>query len=504
MTHVAATNHAGLGSSSDTAIPPGVDSRQLVSEDVVDRLVALGRATDELISEAVALDLPSVSALPATTYLPTDNLTIATSAAKPLVEGSSFYYGWWMLGLAMMAAIATSPGQTFGVSIFNEPLRIEMQLTHGQLALAYMLGTLIGAVPITWFGRMMDRHGIRRMTLVIVCLFAIACTFVSFAWNWYSLVLAFTMLRMLGPGALSLMSANILPFWFQRRLGTVEGFRQTAMALAMAVIPAINLWLVTEVGWRGAYVVLGLAVLAIWPIYWVLLRNRPSDVQQNVDGGHRLTPGYSDGLLISQVESGFTLRQALGTSVFWAALLNGSLYSLIHTGVFFCLLPILAEQHLDPKYGAWMLMAFALSLATNQMIGGWLADRVKPAYQMIAGQFMFSAGLGLLYLANSSAEVLVAGMVMGAAQGYFFAASNPLWARYFGLPHLGAIRGFLMSFHVALSSIGPVLVGWSHDLSGDFDWVLMIFAFLPVLFAGGLLWVSPPKLGRSSEFNQER
>lgn len=500
--NVCAGDFAVGGTNSKVAIPTSSESPRLVEVGIAERLDQLSRVTDSLLSEDAVLARPMVSASTASTGLTHDTAIGASPAAEisrgPAVSKSTFYYGWWMLGLAMMAAIATSPGQTFGVSIFNEPLRVEMQLTHGQLALAYMLGTLIGAMPITWFGRLMDRYGIRRMTLLVVSLFAAACAFVSFSWNWYSLVLAFSLLRMLGPGALSLMSANLLPFWFQRRLGTVEGLRQTAMALAMAVIPAINLWLVNEVGWRGAYVVLGLAVLAIWPIFWFMLRNRPSDVEQHLDGGHGLKHQHPDGSSLPQVELGFSLSQALRTSVFWAALLNGSLYSLIHTGVFFCLLPILAEQHLDAKYGAWMLMAFAISLAVNQMIGGWLSDRVKPAYQMIAGQILFSVGLGLLYLANSSVEVLIAGVVMGAAQGYFFAASNPLWARYFGLPHLGAIRGFLMSFHVALSSIGPVLVGWSHDLRGDFDGILMIFAFLPMLLAGGLLWVSPPKVPQST------
>jgi MFS family permease len=513
------------------------DRQRSVELDVGTRVEQLGQVTDALLTEvlrdeglAKALDSsprsfvtpspletpsPLVTASPIVTPSPLETAAVGRSDGEWVFAPSSefhnespatmaattsaapqrqFYYGWWMLGLAMLAAIATSPGQTFGVSIFNEPMRLEMQLTHGQLAFAYMLGTLIGAIPITWFGRLMDLHGIRRMTLIVISLFAAACTFVSCSWNWYSLVLAFTLLRMLGPGALSLMSANILPFWFHRRLGTVEGLRQTAMALAMAVIPAINLWLVTELGWRGSYVVLGLAVFAILPIYWVLFRNRPCDVEQHLDGGRRTADDRWKEAMSPQVQVGFTLREALGTSVFWAALLNGSLYSLIHTGVFFCLLPILSEQSLDAKYGAWMLMAFALSLAVNQMIGGWLADRLKPAYQMIAGQALFTAGLGLLYLANSSFEVLAAGMVMGSAQGYFFAASNPLWARYFGLSHLGAIRGFLMSFHVALSSVGPVLVGWSHDLTGDFDGILMIFACLPMLFAGGLLWVAPPRI----------
>lgn len=72
------------------------------------------------------------------------------------------YYGWVMLPLSMGALIASSPGQTFGVSIFNEPMRSSLGLSHGQLAAAYMLGTLLGAIPIAYIGRQMDRHGLRR------------------------------------------------------------------------------------------------------------------------------------------------------------------------------------------------------------------------------------------------------------------------------------------------------------------------------------------------------
>ena len=402
------------------------------------------------------------------------------------------FYGWWMLLFAMSFAIATSPGQTFGVSIFNEPMRIELGLTQGQLALAYMLGTLMGAIPITWFGRQVDRHGLRRSTMMVIVAFAAACLSVTGVVNWFTLVLSFTLLRMLGPGALSLMSANILPFWFHRRLGSVEGYRQTAMAVAMAIIPSINLWLVFQVGWRGAYALMATAVLALLPITWLFFRNRPKDVGQRIDGRTEARRSVA-GVEMDDEEGGsFTLRQALRTAVFWSALANGALYSLIHTGVFFCLVPILQEQDLDVSYSAWMLMVFAISLASNQLLGGWLADRVAPAKQMFAGQMLFGLGLILLYRGGSASSVLLAGSILGAAQGLFFAASNPIWARYFGLTHLGSIRGFLMSFHVAFSSVGPLMVGWCHDLFGNFEPILFTFAMLPLALAVGLRWVQAP------------
>lgn len=97
------------------------------------------------------------------------------------------YYGWIMLPLSMGALIASSPGQTFGVSIFNEPIRLSLGLTHGQLASAYMLGTMFGALPIAYIGLLMDRHGLRRTMLLVVTLFAAACLATSRAQGWLTL-----------------------------------------------------------------------------------------------------------------------------------------------------------------------------------------------------------------------------------------------------------------------------------------------------------------------------
>ena len=72
------------------------------------------------------------------------------------------YYGWVMLPIATLAIIATSPAQTFGISVFNASLRSSLGLSHSQLTGAYMLGTLLASLPLSWVGAMMDRFGLRR------------------------------------------------------------------------------------------------------------------------------------------------------------------------------------------------------------------------------------------------------------------------------------------------------------------------------------------------------
>ena len=138
-----------------------------------------------------------------------------------------------MLPIAMLAMIATSPGQTFGISIFNPSFRLALGLSHSQLTGAYMFGTLLAALPQPYIGGLMDRFGIRRVMVIIVILLGIACIFMSQVLNLLMLFLAFFFLRLLGQGALSLLANNTLAMWFQVRLGTVAGMMNAALAVAI-------------------------------------------------------------------------------------------------------------------------------------------------------------------------------------------------------------------------------------------------------------------------------
>lgn len=417
--------------------------------------------------------------------------------SAPVQPDTRLYYGWVMLPLAMIALVASSPGQTFGVSIFNESIRASLNLTHSQLALAYTLGTIMGAVPILFFGWMMDRFGMRRTMLMAVTLFSGACLIMAVAQNWWMLLLAFCLLRMLGPGALAFGSGNTLAYWFDRRLGTVEGVRQLGMAASMTLIPVINLWLIINWGWRGAYLGVGIFLwLLLFPLFWLLFKNKPSDVGQEMEGMQReAVPEIRrpEADRSKTVIHGLTLGQTIRTPTFYIVGLGTALFGLVQTAIFFCLTPIFAERGMNERDAALMLTSFALSLAIMQLVGGTLADRMRAPGLLVVGLLCMATGVWMLHEASTPLWASLAGIVMGAAQGIYFGTAHPLWARYFGRLHLGKIRGVLMTVNVASSSLGPLFAGLTRDYLGSFSLALWAFTLLPLPFALASLWVAPPR-----------
>jgi MFS transporter, OFA family, oxalate/formate antiporter len=408
------------------------------------------------------------------------------------------YYGWVMLPISMAALIASCPGQTFGVSIFNEAMRQSLGLSHSQLGFAYTLGTILGAIPITFIGHMMDRHGLRRTMLIMVTLFSLACLFTAQAQGWLTLLIAFFLLRTLGPGALAFLSGNTLAFWFDKRLGMTEGLRQLGMAAAMAFVPGVNLWLVTTWGWRGAYTFFGLTIWSLlFPLCYFAFRNRPEDVGQKMEG----TPdrGADEDLLEAEWHEprptghwGMTVPEALRTSAFWIVSAGTAIYGLIHTAVFFSLVPIFQDRGLTDQDAAGLLVVFAICMAVMQLGGGMLADRVPAPWLLATGMLGLAISMALLNQVTSTSWAYVTGASMGAAHGFYFGGTHPLWARYFGRLHLGKIRGMLMTLIVASSSLGPLFVGLVRDISGSFDSALFVFALAPVPLALASLFVRAP------------
>lgn len=403
-------------------------------------------------------------------------MSIESTAVETDHDRAKFYYGWVMLPLSMLTLLATSVGQTYGISAFNKEIGHSLTLTETELAKAYMLGTILGALPISWFGYLMDRYGLRRTVLSTISLLSLACFCLAMAQNFTTLVLAFCFLRMLGPGTLAMLSGNMLAFWFQRRLGTVESLRKLSLSVAMGGVPALNYWLLKSFSWQQVQWLWGGVIwLGLFPLFFFLFRNRPEEVGQSLESRKKFAP---DQILPTHV--GLSLQEAVKTSAFWALTLGGALFALVMTAIVFNRISILESQGLEEWQSAMMMTVLSTAWAMTQFLSGYLVDRMPAKPLMILGHIFFASGIFCLAKTDSTMLVVIAGMLMGIGQGFYSGASHPLWARQFGTRHLGKITGVWMTMMVAASASGPYLAGLVRDFTGSFHVSLIIFSLIPL------------------------
>ena len=400
------------------------------------------------------------------------------------------FYGWVMLGVSMLALFASGPAQTFGLGVFAPHIQEALGISPGMLSLAFSAGTLLAALPMGYLGAIMDRLGVRKTLLGVSFLFGATCMAMGLVNGVVALFFGFLMMRLLGQGALGLCSANTLPFWFERRLGTVEGIRHLGFAAALGVIPPLNLWLIGAVGWRMAFVCLGLGVWAIMALVLILFRNRPEEVGQAKDGD-RVKHIDTEAAHAHDLAVSYTLRQAMCTGAFWGLVSSVALWACLNTSIMFHIVPLLEARGLTSSEAAVLFPIFAVSLAVMHVVGGYLADRL-PFNAMLAGAVMCMIGVfGLFAFVHQSWMVYPAGLLMGVTQGTLVAVISPATPRFFGRAHIGKIRGVMATIFVSSTSVGPVILGYGVELIGSYTPLLIGYFFAPMPLVVLALWAVP-------------
>jgi MFS family permease len=410
-----------------------------------------------------------------------------------LAKRSNFFYGWIILPISTLAAFFTSPGQTYMVSVFNPSLRETLDLSLTQLTGAYMFGTVLASLPQTYIGQLADRIGIRKTLFIIVSLFSLACVYISQVSSLLMLFFAFFFLRMLGQGALELLSVNMLPMWFRDTLGTVSGIKNVVVNLMIGIVPVSILALIGAVGWRKSYIIAGASVfLILLPIVYFFYINKPEEIGQTIDGNHKSTSPQTE--KVEGAEKEFNLKEAMRTRAYWILTLSWFAWAAIATAITFNLLPIFTAKGLSEEQAAASFTVLMVASAIFQIFGGMVADRVQLRWMAFGALGLYGLAIGALIYIPGGSVVLVYTLILGSAQGLWGGLGNTVWVRYFGREHLGKIRGSVWTAAVAGSSVGPFLMGLSYDLSGDFFISLAGFALLLFGLAIAGVWATPPTL----------
>lgn len=383
----------------------------------------------------------------------------------------------------LLAMFATSPGQTFVVSTFNDALTDSLGTSPTRLATAYLVGTLLSAACLTWVGRLADRIGPRRMMGLASIGLAFAGVALSQVVGLVSLTIAFFLLRVFGQGALSLASSHALALRFDANLGAVEGLRGGTVSAAIAIVPQVSVALIAAFGWRTAAASLGIAAGALGLFAAVVLvdRDPPRERGPRDAGGSRETESDS-----------FTLAEARATPSFWILLAALAATAAVLTAVHFHLLPIFAGAGMSDAEAARTFVSFAAAGLTATLIGGFLADRLRPAVLLGIAMSLLAAGTAVIALAPGATAAHVGMGMHGLAHGVATATIAPTLARFFGRAHHGAIRGMSGAIGVAGSAAGPWALAALADATGGFRSALLMLGLVTVGVAAATFTLRRP------------
>lgn len=394
------------------------------------------------------------------------------------------YYGWAIAGLGLLASALSSPGQSFALSFYLEPLMEEVGISRLAISTLYSAATLAAALALPVLGARADRTSGGRFLSAVLLGMAAAMILLAGTRSVWTLAVALFALRLLGQGAIGIGTLTMTVRWFDRHRGRAFAIVALGYAAGEVVFPLGILGLFEWVGWRGSLVALAVGYALVFaPLVLRVGRDpRPDeDAVEKRDEGDDHPP------------SSYGLKAALRTPVFYGMSAVLTLSPMIVTAVIFHQVALFESLGRGPEAAATAMIGFGTAAVAGTYLSGFLVERMSERVSIALALLPLAGGLTLPTLAPDwSLTPLLYGALLGGSAGSLKIAGTLVWPAYYGHAHVGSIKGAVAMIRNAATAAGPPLAALLAGPGDAFDRVLLPFAAIAMVGAAIVLFLRPP------------
>jgi len=364
--------------------------------------------------------------------------------------------------------LSSSFGQTFFISLFSERIRAEFALSHGDFGTLYSLATLASAASLIWVGRKIDDVDLRLYTLLICCAVIGASFFMAAAPSVGGLFFAVFALRISGQGLMGHTAATSMARYFDKQRGKAMSVVSLGYPLGEASLPLIAVSLMSAIGWRQTWVVIGVVLsLTLAPLALWLLKGHKERHRQHVEKTNAPKPSAGP------AQRQWTRREVLRDPRFFLILPNALAAPFILTGFFFNQVYLAATKGWSLTWLATCFIGYAAAVIVASLFSGPLVDRVGAARLLPFYLLPMVLGLGVLAVSAHPGAALFYMTAAGLSTGASHTILGAMWAEIYGIAHLGAIRALTSALMVFSTSLSPAAMGLMIDYGVTMEVIAM-------------------------------
>jgi MFS family permease len=366
------------------------------------------------------------------------------------------FYGWFVVAAAF-AVTLVGFGSAYTFSAFVEPLQRDFAASRGSVSLVFSLaGCLYFGLGVV-SGPLADRFGSRRLSIAGMLLVGVGLAAASVAQTLAEVYVAYGLGVGLGVGCSYVPALGAVQRWFVRRRGFASGLAVSGIGVGTLVMPPLAAFLVTALGWRHAYLVLGVLAAVVGVGMALLIENDPRDRGLGPDG---------DPIAVSRSgeASGFTLRDAVRSRRFaglYAACLICSFGLFVP---FVHLIPYAIDHGVRPSSAVLLLGAVGVGSTGGRFFLGGVADNLGRELALLLMFVGMACAMLVWAFSTLFWEMAVFALTYGVCYGGFVAILPALVMDYFGGRHVSGIIGVLYTSIALGTLVGPSAAGFAFDL----------------------------------------
>ncbi|QSX76483.1 MFS transporter [Lysobacter arenosi] len=383
---------------------------------------------------------------------------MSTASAQPLPHAMTRY---WPLVLAATAMLMITMGVRQSLGLFVAPIGRSTGLGVAQISFALAVGQFVWGAVQPVFGAIADQKGPGRVLVFGGLLLAVGMALAPMLDSSWGLLLSVGVLSAAGAGAGSfsiLIGATARHMPAEKRsmaAGVINAGGSFGQFLFAPLVQAV----ISAAGWAAAMWTLALSALATLPLAWPLRRR-----------------GGDEAASQSQADAGISLRQQLHIA------LRDRSYWLLHLGFFTCGVHIaflvthlpgeIALCGLPASVSAISLALIGLFNVAGSLGAGWLGQRYRMKH-LLALMYASRAVMIAIYLVSPPTPLTF--FVFSAGLGLTWLATVPptagLVGKLFGPRYLGTLFGLTLLSHQLGGFFGAWVGGLVMERFGDYSWM---------------------------------
>ncbi|HKX42459.1 MAG TPA: MFS transporter [Burkholderiaceae bacterium] len=359
------------------------------------------------------------------------------------------------------------------VAVVLPSVQAEFGVARADASLPYtllMVGFGAGGVLM---GRLADRHGV--VVPLVIGAAGLASGFIAAGLSGSILQFALAhgvLLGLLGSSATFAPLVADTSLWFVRRRGIAVAICASGNYLAGALWPPIVQHLVETIGWRQAYIGLGILCGIAMPLLALALRPRPP-IAAAVSIPATAGIGTSNAAVPSQRPFGLSLAHAQTL--------------LCIAGVACCVAMAMPQVHIvaycgDLGYGAargaQMLSLMLACGIVSRLVSGWICDRIGGLRTLLLGSVLQGIALLLFLPFDGLVSLYAISALFGLFQGGIVPSYAIIVREHFPPAEAGARVGTVLMCTLFGMALGGWMSGKVFDLTGSYH----------AAFVNGIAW----------------
>ncbi len=413
------------------------------------------------------------------------------------------HYGWVIFGLSF-ANLFVEGGVKNTVPVVYVALRDSFKWSATTTSSIFSVAGVAGGLCAPFLGALLDRLGPRYFFAaggVLILAGYLSSSFGSELWH---LLIFYSVVTTLGESMVSSFTttANLAP-WFPKARGRILGLADASNPLGSLVFLPVAQLLISAIGWRDTFWVLGSLFFVLVAPANLLFQRRPPGGPTSMELGRGGVPEASTASTGEAGPSSGVAGPLPGPkpSLLRAVLLGPPLWFLVLTR----LLATLGRQLIRVHLVAFLLAAgyspftAATAIASAGLVGlvgrpltGALSDRAGRETIYTAGQGMHVFAMVTIYVLGDGQGlwpiVLFAGL-LGLSDGIGGLMVGAKAADLFPVGTLGSVMGLVHLGRGIGIMAGPVIGGILFDAQGDYKIAFPLAVSLGLL-AVGCMWAA--------------